>query len=92
MKNGFIPIEVYKKYNKKEIWYIDLNAMSLSQLTELRKELLGTISTRYFDGVINDIARDVISHCCNNKQAKRQRKYRNMLMKKKTSNFRKGRR
>ena len=92
MKSKFIPVEVYKKYNKKEIWYIDLNAMSLSQLTELRKELLGTICTRYFDGVINDIARDVISHCCNNKQIKRQRKYSNMLMKKKTSNFRKGRR
>ena len=91
MKERFIPVEVYKKYNKKEIWYIDLNAMSLSQLTELRKELLGTISTRYFDGVINDIVRDVISHCCNNKYLKRERKYSNMLVKRKRNNFKKGR-
>ena len=92
MKQNFIPIEVYRKYNEREIWYMDLNNMSLSQLTNLRKELLGTISTRYFDGVIKDIVKGVGSGYKDNKEGKRQGKYRSRLLKKRKSNFRKGRR
>ncbi len=92
MKERFIPIEVYGKDNKKEIWYIDISSMSLSQLTEFRKELIGTNGVRCFDRIINDIIRSVTYQYINNKQRKRERKYNNMLVKRKTSNFKKGRR
>lgn len=91
MEKIFIPIEVYKN-GKKKIWYIDLSEMSLSQLTELRKELLGTMSVGYFDRVFNDMMRNMTKKYTNIKQRKKDGKYSGMIMKKKTTNYRRGRR
>lgn len=93
MEKRLIPVEVYERGNKKQIWYVDLSNLSLSQLIELRKELLGTISSRYIDRVINDVIRGETYRYVNIKQRKRDAKHNTFVnIKKKTSNFRKGRR
>lgn len=92
MKQNFIPIEVYEKNNIRKIWYIDLNEMSYSQLTDLRRELIGTISTRYLDRVINNMISDYTHTFANNKALKRDFKHNTMLKKKRAFKKKGGRR
>ena len=93
MEKRLIPVEAYERGNKRKIWYIDLSGMSLSQLIELKKELLGTMSSRYIDRVINDGIRGETYRYVNIKQRKRDAKHNTFVnIKKRTSNFRKGRR
>ena len=49
----FVPVEVISKKNK-EIWYLDVSKLSLSDLLSLRKELVGTKEDgiRVIDGII----------------------------------------
>lgn len=51
----FVPVEVTYKKNK-ENWYLDVSKLSLGDLLNLRKELLGTNedSIRVIDGIIYD--------------------------------------
>ena len=91
MNKRYIPVEVYGVKKENRIWYVDISDMSYSQLTELRKELLGTISVRYFDSAFNDEIRDITYKYYNNKQRKRNEKNNNKLIKRKRSSFRRGR-
>lgn len=51
----FVPVEVTHK-KEKEKWYLDVSKLSLSDLLNLRKELVGTNedSIRVIDGIIYD--------------------------------------
>ena len=51
----FIPVEVTSN-NNNEKWYLDVSKLSLGELLNLRKELVGTSedSIRVIDGIIYD--------------------------------------
>lgn len=83
MIERYIPFEVQTDNNKRNIWYINLNNMSIGELTELRKRLLGTLSIKYIDRVINDLVKDYTHSFANNKALKRDCKYNKMLKRKK---------
>ena len=53
--NKFLPIEVIKD-NKKLVWYIDVSKLGISDLLNLRNELIGTQSYSIvkLDGIIYD--------------------------------------
>lgn len=84
MIERYVPFEVEMENNKRNIWYISLNNMSIGELTELRKKLLGTFSIKYIDRVINDVVRDYTHSFANNKAVKRECKYNKMVKIKKS--------
>jgi len=53
MKNIYVPVDVVSK-RKNKTWYVDVSNLSLGELIELKKELLGTSSygIRYIDKLI----------------------------------------
>lgn len=53
MENNFIPVTVWRK-NKYETWQLDISNLNLSELIELRNDLLGChdISVRVLDGIL----------------------------------------
>ena len=53
MENNFIPVMVWRK-NKYETWHLDVSNLNLSELIELRNDLLGChdISVRVLDGIL----------------------------------------
>lgn len=92
MEKRLIPVEAYERGNKRKIWYIDINNMTYSQLLKLKKELLGTISIRTIDKAISDNFLRETQQYYSNKGKKKDSKVKQKLMKKRTCNFRKGRR
>ena len=87
----YIPVEVLKG-NKRDIWYIDIDNMTYSQLIKLKKELLGTLSIRTIDKAISDNVLRETQQYYSDKEKKKDSKVKQKLMKKRTCEFRKGRR
>lgn len=81
MNVRYVPVEVLKE-NKRDIWYIDINNMTYSQLLKLKKELLGTISIRTIDKAISDNFLRETQQYYSNKGKKKDSKVKQKLMKK----------
>lgn len=53
MKEQFVPIKVWKEQDC-DLWHLDVSNLNLSELIELRNDLLGChdISVRVLDGIL----------------------------------------
>lgn len=63
----FLPVEVVKN-NQKEMWYLDITKLGISDLISLRQELIGT--NEYSIIKLDGILYDEIGFCYNTRKSR----------------------